>query len=126
MIPLPSTSLLIALAILLASNAATGWAWLHARDQVAALQVERNAAVNTAGMCSKSVSDMQTRAAAAAKAARPVVAAAAAVALVHEQRADQILAAPPSTPSNDCQSARDRVRAWLTMRQAASAPAATP
>ncbi|MCZ4315180.1 hypothetical protein O4H66_17370 [Comamonadaceae bacterium G21597-S1] len=115
MIPLP---LLLALGILLASNAAAGWAWLKARDQVAELRVQYNQAANTAGLCSRSIEQIRVRADQQTAAARTAVAAAAAKARAGDRRADQILATPPSKPDNDCASAQAQVDEWLSNRAA--------
>jgi hypothetical protein len=119
--------LAIALSLSVAGNSFLGSRWLAARDQVAVLEIERNAAQNAAGMCSKAVSDMEIRAATAAKQARPRVAAATAAAVVHDQRADAILITPPTQPADDCASARDQVHTWLQGRALAPAtPASAP
>jgi cell division septum initiation protein DivIVA len=114
MIPLP---LIIALAVLVASNMATGWAWLHARDQVATLQERAAAAVDVAGQCSRSVSALQDAADKRAAAARAAIAAANQRAADKGRQADQILAKAPSVPGNDCASAQAQVDEWLANRQ---------
>lgn len=115
MIPLP---LIAAIAILVATNAITGWAWLHARDQVALLQERAAAAVDVAGQCSRSVSALQDAADKRAAAARAAIAAADKRAAAAAQTADQILAKAPSVPGNDCASAQAQVDEWLSNRQA--------
>lgn len=103
----------IAVALLLAGAAFTSHAWLAARDEVAALTVQRDQAISTAAQCSESVAKLQSLAAKRAKDGRPAIAAAASQAMASEQRADQILAAPASTPGDDCKSAQDQVSSWL-------------
>lgn len=118
MFGLPISPLIIALAILLAANAATGWAWLHARDRAAALQERVEAAVDVAGQCSRSVASLQELADKRAAAARTAIAAANKRAAANNQTADQILAKAPSVPGNDCASAQAQVDEWLSNRQA--------
>ena len=108
----------IIIAILLASNAAVGWAWLQARDRVAELDVLHQAAVGAADQCSRSVVDLQDQAKAQAAKARPAIAAAAKTAQAHDTRADQILVAQPSVAGNDCASAQARIDEWLANRAA--------
>lgn len=108
--------LAIALAVSVAGNTALGWAWLSARDQAAALEVERDQAQGAANTCSKGVADMQTRAAASARAGAATRAAAAASAAAGDRRADEILASAPSAPADDCKSAQDQVDLWLKGR----------
>ena len=112
----PSWVYAMAVAALLASTATLGYAWLGARDDVATLRAQYNQTANAAGLCSKGVADMQTRAADAAEVAAPRRAAAAASAAAADKRADQILASSPTTPTNDCKSAADQVDAWLSTR----------
>lgn len=109
-------ALAIALAISIAGNTALGWAWLGARDQVAALEVERDQAQSAASSCSKGVQELQSKAAVSKAAAAPARAAAAASAAAGDRRADEILASAPSTPADDCKSARDQVDLWLKGR----------
>lgn len=115
MIPLP---LIIALAVLVVANAATGWAWLQSRNEVATLEERVAAAVEVAGQCSRSVSALQADADKRAAAARAAIAAADKRAAAGNQRADQILARAPSVPGNDCASAQAQVDEWLANRQA--------
>lgn len=115
MIPLP---LIAAIAILVATNAITGWAWLHARDHVATLQVRADAAADVAGQCSRSVTALQEAADKRAAAARAAIAAANKRADANNLQADQILAKAPSVPGNDCASAQAQVDEWLSNRQA--------
>jgi len=114
-IPLPLIG--IVFAALLAANVITGWAWLHARDQVATLQERADAAVDVAGQCSRSVDQLQSTAAKQAAAARAAIAAANKRAAASNQVADQILAKAPSVPGDDCASAQAQVDDWLANRQ---------
>lgn len=118
MFGLPISPLIIALAILLASNAVTGWGWLHARDQVATLQERADAAVDAAGQCTASINALQAAAQQQAINARAAIAAASKRAAASNQVADQILAKPPAVPGNDCASAQAQVDEWLANRQA--------
>lgn len=115
-LPIP---LLLAVAVLVATNAATGWAWLQARDQVATLQERVEAAVDVAGQCSRSVEELQQTAAKQAAASKIAIAAANKRAAAGHQVADQILAKPPAVPGNDCASAQAQVDEWLANRQPA-------
>lgn len=112
----PGWVYLIAIAALSASSTALGWAWLGARERVAELVVERDHAITTAAQCSGSVTNLQRLAAKRLREGQPAIAAAAKTAQVAEQRADLILAAPPSTPGDDCKSAQDQVNDWLANR----------
>lgn len=112
----PSWVYVIAIALLSASSWAMGWAWRSARDRVATLLVERDQAIGAASQCSESVANLQRLAAKRLREGQPAIAAAAKTAQVAEQRADQILAAPASTPGDDCKSAQDQVDSWLASR----------
>lgn len=114
---LPRWLLPLIIAALVAANTATGWAWLHARDQVATLQERADAAVEVAGQCSRSVDKLQSTAAKQAAAARAAIAAANKRAAANNQLADQILAKAPSVPGDDCASAQAQVDEWLSNRQ---------
>lgn len=105
-----------AIAVLCASSAAMGWAWLGARDRVAELTGQRDQANSAARTCSESVIDLQRLAAKRLREGQPAIAAAAKTAQAADQRADQILATPPSTPGDDCKSAQDQVDSWLASR----------
>jgi len=114
MIPFP---LLLALGVLLVSNAATGWAWLQARDRAATLQEQLVNTVDVARECSRGVEALRTEADKRARAARAAVAAAEKRAAAGDQRADQILATPPAVVGDDCASAQAQVDDWLSTRQ---------
>lgn len=114
-LPIP---LLLAVAVLVATNAATGWAWLHARDQLAVAQERADAAVDAAGQCTASITALQAAAQQQAINARAAIAAASKRAAASNQVADQILAKPPAVPGNDCASAQAQVDEWLANRQA--------
>lgn len=112
----PGWVYVIAIALLSASSWAMGWAWINARDRVASLVVERDNAIGAASQCSESVANLQRLAAKRQREGQPAIAAAAKTAQVAEQRADQILATPASTPGDDCKSAQDQVQSWLAGR----------
>lgn len=112
----PGWAYAITVALLLAGSALTGRAWLAARDDVARLTAEKAQALSAAAQCSESVTKLQSLAAKRSDKAKPAIAAAAHQALVAEQRADQVLAAPASTPGDDCKSAQDQVNDWLANR----------
>jgi septal ring factor EnvC (AmiA/AmiB activator) len=115
--------ILIALAISVAMNAALGWAYLGQRDDTATVQAElrgmqdqRDGARQAASACSDSVDDLRELANKRAREAAPARAAAASAAQGHNQRADQILAAPAPVPGDVCASAQARVDHWLKGR----------
>lgn len=108
--------ILLALAISLAANAAIGWAWLGARDEVAAGAVLLEDARGAASACSdatEALRELSDKRAAEAKTAR---AAAAAKAQTHDQKADAILS-KPATSTDDCKAAADRKTEWLKGRK---------
>lgn len=115
--------ILIALAISVAINAALGWAYLGQRDDTATVQAElhgmqdqRDGARQAASACSDSVDDLRELADKRAREAAPARAAAASTAQAHNQRADQILAAPAPVPGDVCASAQARLDEWLKGR----------
>lgn len=124
MIPLPAINpVLIALAISVAANAALGWAWLGQRDDTTQAQADlrnmqgqRDGARQLASECSASVDDLRKLADRRYIVAAPARAAAASAAHSHNQRADQILAAPALVPGDVCASAQARVDSWLQGR----------
>lgn len=122
--PFAFSPVAVALAASLAANAALGWLWLAARDNVAeararieAVRVERDTAQAAGQACSAGVAQWQAQAEARAKEAAQARREAQARARQHAARADAVLAAPPAVPGNDCASARARVRGWLEGRQ---------
>ncbi|CAN7411659.1 hypothetical protein LJR074_002609 [Acidovorax sp. LjRoot74] len=124
MIPLPTLSpILIALAISLAANGLLGWAYLGQRDDTAVaktalrdMEGQRDGIRQAASACSDSVDDLRELADKRARDAAPARAAAASTAQGHNQRADQILAAPAPVPGDVCASAQARVDDWLKSR----------
>jgi hypothetical protein len=110
---------LIAIGVLLTSNAVTGWAWLQARDRAAVLQERLDNTVDVARECSRGVDALQAAADKRVAAARAAAAAAAKRAIAGDQRADQILARPATVPGNDCASAQAQIDDWLANRQPA-------
>lgn len=104
---------LIALLISLASNAALGWAWLGARDDVTALTGQRDEARADASACSDATEALREQADKRAAEAKKATAAARTAAADKQSRAQAILSTPPSVPGNDCASARDRADDWL-------------
>lgn len=108
---------LIVLAVLLGSNAVTGWAWLQARDRAALLQERIDNTVDVARECSRGVDALKADADRRVAAARAAGAEAARRATAGDQRADQILARPATVPGNDCASAQAQIDDWLSNRQ---------
>lgn len=105
-----------ALALSVAGNAAIGWAWRAARDQVVATTAERDNARAAASACSDATEALRELADKRAAEAKRVQAAARLAAGAHEGRAQQILSTPAAVPGNDCGSARVRVHGWLKGR----------
>lgn len=117
------TPVQIVLAVLLVGNIATGWAWLGARDDVAAARAElaskgqELAGVRGAAQaCSTRVDELRTLAARRAREAETARRAAGARAADHNRKADQILGTPGAVPGDACASAQVRVDTWLQGR----------
>ena len=82
-------------------------------DALAAMTTQRDGAVDAAEQCSAQVAQLQVLAAERARAADTARRQAAAAAADYNLRADQILAAPFSTPGDPCASAQDLLDRWL-------------
>ena len=115
---------LAALLCSLVMNGLLGWGYLAGRDKLAALQErvqavaqEREAALAGAHACSDGVARLQELAESRAKEAAAARKLAAQAAADHARRADEVLAAPPAVPGDDCASAKARVAGWLKGRQ---------
>ena len=106
----------IVLAISLLANTALGYAYLGQRDEAIEAASDRDAARGVAETCSKSVDDLQVKAAKRAKDAAPARAAAAASAASADKKADEILTTPASA-SDDCTAAAQRADKWLKGRK---------
>ena len=111
------------LAASVALNAALGVAWRHAsgqaqalQAQIAAVQGERDHALQAAQACRDGVQRLQALAESRAREAAAARRQAAQTAAEHARRADAALAAPPAVPGDDCASARVRVGQWLKGR----------
>lgn len=107
----------------LAANAVLGWAYLGQRDDTTQartalrdMEGQRDGARQAASACSDSVEALRELADKRVRDAAPVRAAAASTARGHNQRADQILAAPAPVPGDVCASAQARVDEWLKGR----------
>lgn len=114
---------LVALLCSLVANGLLGWGYLAGRDQQAALQErvqtvaqERDSALAGAQACSDGVQRLQALAESRAKEAVAARKQAAQAAADHARRADEVLAAPPAVPGDDCASARVRIGRWLRQR----------
>lgn len=119
MISAPQAILIISLA----ANAALAWAWLGQRDDTTTartalrdMESQRDGARQSASECSDSVAALRDLAAQRARDSAPARAAAAGKAHGHNQKADEILAAPPPVPGDACASAQARVDDWLKGR----------
>lgn len=116
----PTQAIMVALA---AGNLLLGLAWLSARDDAAtaraelvSMQEQRDGALKGAQACSDAVDDLRELADRRKQEGQAARASAAAQARAHEQRADEVLAAPPAVPSDACASAQHRVDSWLQGR----------
>ena len=114
---------LVALLCSLVANALLGWGYLAGRDKLAALQErvqavaqERDSALAGAQACSDGVARLQAQAERREREAAAARKLAAQTAADHARRADEVLAAPPAVPGDDCASARVRVGQWLKER----------
>jgi hypothetical protein len=119
MIPLgvvPTWAWVLALSV--AGNAALGWAWLGARDQVATTVTERDNARAAASACSDATEALRDLADKRGAEAARAQAEARKAASHREGRAQQILSTPAAVPGDDCGSARVRVDGWLKGRAA--------
>lgn len=104
------------LALSVVGNAALGWAWLGARDQVAATTTQRDNARAAASACSDATEALRELADKRGAEAKRAQAAARQAASQREGRAQQILSTPSALPGDDCGSARVRVDGWLKGR----------
>lgn len=107
----------IAFAISVSANAALGWAWLDAHDDLVAAARDRDSARGLASACSDATDELRDLAEKRSRESRVAQAAARAAALSREQLAQSILATPAAIPGDDCGSARVRVDAWLIERR---------
>jgi hypothetical protein len=108
--------LALALALSVAGNAALGWKWLGARDQVAVATTERDDARAAASACSDATDDLRELTDKRGAQAKRAQAAARDAAGRREGRAQEILSTPAAAPGDDCGSARMRVDGWLKGR----------
>lgn len=122
------TSKLLAAAVLallasLLGNALLARAYLGQRDaattaraSVGEMTQQRDGARDLAAACSDAVDDLRELADRRKREGEAARTSAAAQARKHEQRADEILAAPPAVPGDACASAQHRVDSWLRGR----------
>ena len=113
----------LALLASLLGNALLARAYLGQRDAATAARAsvgemtqQRDGARDLAAACSDAVDDLRDLADQRKREGDAARTSAAAQARTHEQRADEILAAPPAVPSDDCASAQHRVDNWLQGR----------
>ena len=122
------TSKLLAAAVLallasLLGNALLARAYLGQRDaattaraSVGEITQQRDGARDLAAACSDAVDDLRELADQRKREGEAARTSAAAQARKHEQRADEVLAAPPAVPGDACASAQHRVDSWLRGR----------
>lgn len=120
MMPIPVYLLAASVAI----NAALGVAWQRAGNQARELQAqivavtgERDHALQSAQACSDGLARLQALAERREREAAAARRQAAQAAAEHARRADEVLAAPPAVPGDDCASAKARVQNWLKARE---------
>ncbi|WP_325100503.1 MULTISPECIES: hypothetical protein [unclassified Delftia] len=113
----------LALLASLLGNALLARAYLGQRDAATAARAsvgemtqQRDGARDLAAACSDAVDDLRDLADRRKREGDAARTSAAAQARTHEQRADQILAAPPAVPGDACTSAQHRVDNWLQGR----------
>lgn len=109
-------ALAIALALSVLANLLIGDAWLEARDAQLQAVGQRDQAQGSAKACSAGVEQLQRAARDRQADAARAIAAAQASARGHQQRAQQILSAPPAVPGDACASAGAALDAWLQER----------
>ncbi|AGU51517.1 hypothetical protein VAPA_1c44440 [Variovorax paradoxus B4] len=109
-------TLLLALGLSVAGNAALGWAWVGAREKAATTVVERDSARSAASACSDATEDLRDLADKRGAEAKKAQAAARNAATGRQQAAHTILSTPPAVPGDACASARVRVDTWLKGR----------
>ena len=116
-------AILMALVVCVACNALLGWLYLGQRDDTTAARAstvsvteQRDGARAAASACSDALDDLRTLADQRGREATAARTAAAGRADQHNQRADQILSAPPAVPGNACASAQVRIDGWLKAR----------
>jgi hypothetical protein len=109
-------TLLVALGLSVAGNAALGWAWVGAREKAATSVLQRDDARAAASACSDATDDLRDLADKRAAEANKAQAAARSVALDHQARAQTILATPAAVPGDACASAQLRINGWLRGR----------
>jgi hypothetical protein len=114
---------LSALAISVGCNGLLGWLYLGQRDDMVAAIAnvgqateQRDGARAAASACSDALDDLRTLADQRGREATAARTAAAGRSEKHNQRADQILSAPPVVPGNACASAQARIDGWLKAR----------
>ena len=109
-------TLLVALGLSLAGNAALGWAWVGARERSATTVIERDSARAVASACSDATDDLRELADKRGAEAKKAQAAARLVANGHQRAAQTILSAPAAVPGDACASAQVRIDGWLRGR----------
>lgn len=109
-------TLLVALGLSVAGNAALGWAWVGAREKSATTLVERDNARSAASACSDATEDLRDLADKRGAEAKRALAAARTAATGRQQTANAILSTPPAVPGDACASAQVRVDGWLRGR----------
>ncbi len=106
----------VALAISMAANALTGWAYIGAREEIAAGKVLLEDARGAASACSDATDALRDLADQRAKEAKTARTAADLAAKDRDQRADDILSTAASDP-DDCKAAQQRATTWLKGRK---------
>jgi len=98
------------------ANAGLSWAWMSAHDEAIAARKDRDSARGAATACSDATEALQELADSRKVDADKARLAAKTSAKSRDQKADQIMSTPATTPGDDCRSASDRASAWLAGR----------
>ena len=108
----------IAVAVLTATNIATGNLYLEARDARTTAISDRDSARDAAQQCSVETARLETLAADREREAQTARNEADAAVQAAQRRAQQLLAKRPTVPADDCRSAAVQMDEWLTNRKA--------
>jgi|FreactcultureFD7_1027221.scaffolds.fasta_scaffold00888_20 hypothetical protein len=108
------TSTLLALSVTI--NVALCHAWIQEHDMATTQEVKANDFQQRASACSKSIDDARELSQQRSENAAKAIEQAHGASMKLQQAAQQILASPPTTAGNDCQSAKIRADEWVRSR----------
>lgn len=92
------------------------WKIRRLEAQIVTLKADAAENLKVARLCSQSVDDLQTAADARDREFGPAIAAAESAGVARGKKAAALLAKPATVPGNDCRSAEDRARTWMSER----------